>query len=165
MTMQIPDMVIFKDEEYYLLDIEKGKKIFDYDSYIKESNFPISISSACWRGYTMEYSIINGSLFLTLLNDGECNEKLEFSGGIFIVKDEEHYNTDFLTGVFGFRCALELIFDKGILIKSHNLKAMLDEFNGLEEDIIGYAYQEKANEILKKHCLIKYEENNYKWRD
>jgi hypothetical protein len=93
MTMQVPDIVIYENKNYLLIDIVKDKQLINPDQFQINEAMGIN-STSCWRGYEAEYSIIDNLIYLTRLNDEKV--KIDFTGGIIIGLEENGYqNSDF----------------------------------------------------------------------
>ncbi|MCI0711101.1 MAG: hypothetical protein L0154_13170 [Chloroflexi bacterium] len=70
MTAQITDTVFYQNSKHEIVGI-KGKGLID------PTNFglnPIMIHTACYRGYYLEYSVLNDKLLLTRMNVKDSNE-------------------------------------------------------------------------------------------
>jgi len=64
MTMQAADYVNIRRKKYVLIDVEKDKQIITCANFnMPESNGIISLSTACWRGYTAEYYVVRNNLY------------------------------------------------------------------------------------------------------
>ncbi|MFR2886619.1 MAG: hypothetical protein ACLTDM_00305 [Clostridium butyricum] len=166
MSMQNPDIVLFNNKDYLILDIEENKKIIDIEQLeeakiISEYKNQIRVSS-CWRGYIVTYEIINDKLILKIIERDDThidnvNYELAFSGCIIIVEDDDSYfNTDFIECLFNFNNAYELVFENGKLIKKVSLNEMIAQFNQQIEKCDWLDY-------INEKCTGKYGRRNYKW--
>jgi len=68
MTMQASDFFCLDGKFYTLIDVEDKKQIIDYIPFPEPRPEFISTCSACWRGYTAEYAVEDGFLFITRLS-------------------------------------------------------------------------------------------------
>ncbi|MEA3372465.1 MAG: hypothetical protein U9Q62_02120 [Campylobacterota bacterium] len=72
-TVQVHDTIIYQDKEYPLYH-------FPLDSYVYKKGirhrdlFPVQCT-AVWRGYVAKWKIIDDTLFLVALRNGECVPK------------------------------------------------------------------------------------------
>ena len=66
MTAQISDTVKYREKPRAVAGIN-GSGLFDPAQHGVQ---PVTISTACWRGYHCTYEVADGSLFLTRLNIG-----------------------------------------------------------------------------------------------
>lgn len=165
MTMQVPDIFIYEDRRYLLIDIEKDKVLINpLDYQIKEEVH--SFSTACWRGYVAEYSIIDNRIYLTKFNDEEMKVKLDLTGGVIIGLEEEGYqNSDFIESIFsGYNVAYELLFDCGKLVLVHSLIDAILKFSEIKESLTRDTYTEVARRFIDENCSVKYDYKSYKWK-
>jgi hypothetical protein len=79
MTAQISDVVMYHGKPHAIAGIN-GSGLFDPADHGLQ---PVTISTACWRGYYCTYEVADGSLVLTKLNIGldEKNQASEHGGG------------------------------------------------------------------------------------
>ncbi|HUR45352.1 MAG TPA: hypothetical protein VMZ27_05675 [Candidatus Saccharimonadales bacterium] len=87
MTAQINDEVFYRKTSYSIAGIS-GSGLFEPQSHAIE---PVSMSSACWRGYHVEYAIEAKQLFLTRVTLGlskkdELRAKAGHGPALFDVK-------------------------------------------------------------------------------
>ena len=66
MTVQINDTVFHRKIDFYIAG-SSGSGLFNTATL---GFRPVATSTACWRGYVAEYSVIDGALFLTSLDIG-----------------------------------------------------------------------------------------------
>ena len=187
MTMQASDSVRYKKKVYTLVDCTSN--------LIATADFGIMGSdvtcTACYRGYTAEYSVkknvlygvkhINGFLRL----EGEELEsdwlKMNFTGSILIAKPGERYfNSDFIDSYLFADIAYELRFEDGVLQEEISLSEAIKEWKEMEVQIDKEnaekvkqgiyedeyeGYRRKADireEFARKH--LKYKYCDYKWK-
>ncbi len=189
MTIQMSDHVTYKDKRYVLVDTE---------SYlIGSADFDVTpaegINTACWRGYTAEYEIVDNVLYgiksvMTFNREKNKPEissssrlKMNYTGSILIARtnNDESFIADFLESYLCTDEAYELHFDNGVLNEEISLKEVLDEWEEIEaqiemeikEKISKGIYKEKYegwDDINSKQCefakdKLKYNYCNYKW--
>ncbi|WP_252225804.1 hypothetical protein [Clostridium sp. ZBS2] len=166
MSMQSPNIILFNNKNYLILDIEENKKIIDIKQLeeakvINEYKNQICVSS-CWRGYIATYEVEDDKLFLKVIERDDSNidnvdYELVFSGCVIIVEDDDSYfNTDFIQCLFEFNNAYELVFEAGKLNKKISLNEMIEQFNQQDKcDCLKY---------INEKCTGKYGRRNYKWR-
>lgn len=63
MTAQISDIIIYKEQEFALAECSCGEPFIPAEY----GYFPVTASTACWRGYLAEYEIRDGYLILRRL--------------------------------------------------------------------------------------------------
>ena len=185
MTVQASDYVLFENKPFTLIDIEKDKQIIDcaeftFDTEIDEEK--IAQTTACWRGYTAEYSIENDILYgikmINLFIDGEYLEvlsrktKINFSGSCIIAfenDDDSWPLSDFLPCYLDFGEAYELYFENGHLVEKHNLASAIEKFIRIEDtkDYKSLTPQERdaqLEKIAQEPLKYSYSDSSYKWR-
>ncbi len=178
MTMQASDTVIFNNQEFKLIDIEKDKSLISCaDFSVPKNNF--TYNSSCWRGYTATYSIENKKLYgirheMNWEDFKENSSKklfLNFTGSIVIAQGDA-FNTDFLNCYLDFNIAYELHFTNGIIDEINPLNNAIEEMRNIEKTT---SYQSEKTEpyerlmirenLSRKNLKYTYDESSYKWRE
>jgi len=155
MTKQIPDKVLFKNQEYILAGLKGNGLLTPIDFGITAT----MMTTGCYRGYFCQYTCLDDKLFLTELTVRPHNHKIPIidgisanletfalapqyqnlkilcplSGGLVIVR-----NPFLHVGTFPrpleFSEVIEIIFEQGILqseidhsVKMANLRQLADE--------------------------------------
>lgn len=140
MTAQVSDVFRYRDAYYALAGISEGE-VFDISVFGLELNH---FCSACWRGYTAEFAVVQGRLVLDELHvrlkrPGEgpainelkpylkngCDHyeglgyQLEYSGGLLLADGfiQSLYVHMGFHPAWKYETVIELIFDAGILKK------------------------------------------------
>jgi hypothetical protein len=78
MTLQMPDLVKYKDEEYVLVGI-KGGGLFSPKDF---GMTPVSVMTSCYRGHWAEYACVDGALVLTEMTVSSEGNRYEEVGGV-----------------------------------------------------------------------------------
>ncbi|MBQ6389588.1 MAG: hypothetical protein IJH90_08165 [Mogibacterium sp.] len=171
MTVQMADYVTYNGRKFTLIDIEMGK------SMIGELPGPGPLEerwvcTACWRGYTADYFIIDDCLYVIRSKGGAYDEdrdpadktispemkRLHYTGSCIIAGDdaEEYRISDFLECYLNYEEALELHFTNGVLDEVRNLKDAVKEFREGAE----------AREYLARRDLkYEYDDRTYRWQE
>ena len=179
MTMQSSDYVLYKKKKYELIDCSSN--------LIETANFKIEKpnchSTACHRGYTADYFIIDGILygeksvtiydpnieisieeaFKTTTSD---RMKMNYTGSIVIAHyEDEFYISDFLDCYLLAQEAYELYFIDGKLQEEINLSNIIKEWNEKEEELgvdDPLKNARRREKFAKEH--LKYKYCDYKWK-
>ena len=172
MTEQSSDYVLYKHKRYNLIDCESNL-IKTADFGMKETNCH---STACYRGYTAEYSIEDNILYGTKSVDYHVSEdsfdsytvesekmRMHYTGAILIAfTDTEDFNYDFLETFLDAEEAYELYFVDGILKKEIALESVIKGWDRLVNDNSRIYRKLNCEKYLKRH--LKYRYCDYKWK-
>jgi len=180
MTIQASDSVRYNKKKYTLIDVEKDKQMIDCAKFV----MPVSshfFTSACWRGYTAEYTIENGKLYgirteYSSLKDKHKSDKMfvEFTGSCVIAigeEEEEWCISDFLECYLDYKEALELHFTNGVLDEVRDLTEAIKEATLLRESeeyinktLEPQEYRRLIDLIARKFLKYEYGFRSYMWR-
>ncbi|MEV5574221.1 hypothetical protein AB0L06_29665 [Spirillospora sp. NPDC052269] len=142
MTGQIPDAVIYHDRLYALTG-QEGDGLFDPSALGLR---PLAMSTACWRGYVCEYTVVDGGLVLTeleMLVEGEpptlfgvtpaedasrgrryegLREPVRFTGRLLLGREflNELYVHMGFQSPWKYEDVQELVFENGHLTEAHD---------------------------------------------
>lgn len=181
MTVQAKDYVMFRNQEFVLIDVESGKQIICCADFVMPKPIEAVWSSACQRGYTANYTIRDGKLYGIRC---ECDEDdnfvksnelpLNFTGSCVIASGEaggRWGRSDFLECYLDFDKAFELHFTNGNLDEERCLSEAIAEMREIEttaayksEDTEPIERSRIRKEIARKHLKYAYDRNSYKWR-
>lgn len=182
MTVQASDSFIYRKKKYVLIDVEKGKQIIDCADF-QMPEHPLSICSACWRGYTAQYTVKKDKLFCVRYEWDADKHKdvsssqmfMKFTGSCVIARTNQMnawMNSDFLECYLRFDEAYELHFTDGVLDEVLDLaKAITEAKEFMESDM----YKDEATEpqvrrmtleeIALMNLKYEYDYRTYKWRN
>lgn len=182
MTVQASDSFLYKGKKYVLIDVEKGKQIIDCaDFQMPEHAF--SMCSACWRGYTADYTIKRNKLYAVRYEWDVNKHKdvkssqmfMKFTGSCVIARTKQKntwMNSDFLECYVNFDEAYELHFTDGELDEVLDLaKAITEAKEFMESDIyLHEATEPQARRMPLEQIAImnlkyEYDYRTYKWRN
>jgi len=182
MTMQASDSFVYKRKKYVLIDVEKGKQIIDCADFQMPEHV-MSICTACWRGYTAQYTVKGNKLYGVRYEwDAEKRKDVKsdsmlmnYTGSCVIARTTQKnawINSDFLECYVRFDEAYELHFTDGVLDEVLDLAQAITEAKEFMESEI---YKSEATEPhVRGRCLeeiafmnLKYEYDyrTYKWRN
>ncbi|AIZ56735.1 hypothetical protein Mpt1_c08590 [Candidatus Methanoplasma termitum] len=123
MTVQSDDYMYLDGKKHTLIDVEKGKQIIDCEPSLKPKIW--GLTSDCWRGYTADYSVVDGILFgkhreypEEIEEDGSLKSPgimIPFTGSCIIACGGDFWSSDFFESYLHFDEALELYFERGVL--------------------------------------------------
>src|SRR5687768_10052221 len=161
MTKQIPDIVLYKDEEFILAGL-KGSRLFHPMDFGITSDM-MDVTTACYRRYFCEYASVDRQLFLTGLSiiqrediefpliegvaaksDGSglahSYENLRvpctFSGGLILVRNPVGLVGDYPSPI-EFEEVVEVLFEEGRLEQeidhSRTVAGLRKEVDDLDE--------------------------------
>ena len=165
MTAQIPDSFLFKGEEYCLAGLV-GDELFSPDQYGME---PMTINTACWRGFYAAYEITDTGIYLrelTMREKGgnyksingvepdiqdyeatyrDVNLPIPFTGTIRLAKDfiKELYIHMGFQKPTSFKIVLDLLFERGCLVEIRDRSEEIEAKRGAFKK----KYEESENPI------------------
>lgn len=87
MTMQISDTVLFDNEEYTLYDVENKSSII---KVAELGLYPKAISSACWRGNILSFSVTD-KILLNRIIIRTVDEKYPAINNVVAQKLDDHF--------------------------------------------------------------------------
>jgi hypothetical protein len=132
MSRQADDYMFIDRRKFTLIDIERGKQIITCADFgFTKDDYRFPACTACWRGYTAEYTVESGKLhgIKTLDRDKELVSSkvfIPFTGACIIAygqqkkfewrKEWEVGNSDFIAAYIEALEAYELYFECGVLL-------------------------------------------------
>lgn len=180
--MQAADYVNIRRKKYILIDVEKDKQIITCaDFNMPEFNGIMSLSTACWRGYTAEYYVIRNNLYgikrQEIYFEELKKEKTIKSSRVFIpftgsciIACGDAWNSDFISSYIDYDEAFELYFENGTLKEKNTLISAIEKIKFLcktdeyENKIQPYERAIIREQIAREPLKYKYNDDTYKWR-
>jgi len=183
MTAQISDIIFYSNNQYSIVALEKELP-FHPKNYGLE---PQPVSTACYRGYYCEYSLIENQLVLSKLNIGlkedkpaingiqpqkgkhfetsgfweynDLNIPIDYSGGMVIGSQLilEFYIHMGFQRPHSFKEVFELIIDKGKLIECIDHSKRMEEIR----DMIGKKRQSKDTSAISHDDVSRFVEDSF----
>lgn len=182
MTVQASDIVIYSKKKYTLIDVERDKQLIDCARFVMPKKV-LSGCSACWRGYTAEYKIVEGVLYGVRKEwdwDNKCDIKseelfLDYTGSCVIARDIKEQDlfhiSDFLECYLDFDTALELHFTNGVLDEVRDLSEAINEMKAVRESEENNSNTkaprmrlDMQENVARKYLKYPYGYRSYKWR-
>ena len=170
MTKQIPDYFTFKNRQFIVIDIERGKR--PHEEFVQKMRRPVS--TACYRGYVAQYQMEDDKLFgHQIFNDGNSPDTLlHYTGSMLIAwNHDKFWTTDFLQCYLNAEEAYELFFEDGILKVIQDLTSVIAEAKTIRKsrwwisDLVSpNERNETMDEFCRSHLKASYGYNTYRWK-
>ena len=154
MSTQRPDIIVFKDKKFVIIDIGKNQTLVSKEKILSNLENDYFYSSSCVRGYTAEFKINKNNQLLYKLDNKKKYSISTFTGNMLITY--KAFITDFLISFLEGEEAYELHFTNG----------KLDAYFDLSDIIIKYAdvpIEEKENS--KNELVYIYDDVTYRWKE
>lgn len=155
-------------KKYTLIDVEKGKEINGRVKFVmpaKVTKKNLAWSTACWRGYTMDYHVVQGKLYGVKKQEiwlekydreevGSPKVFIQFTGSCIVARDFIGQYPSIEPQLLDFTEAFELYFEQGRLKEKLSISSVLEEAKVIAEGPEKDLYS--AHQTVLKSLKYKY---------
>ena len=162
MSVQMPDFMRIFGKRFTLIDVESGKQVISCGTFnIPETS---SICSACWRGYTAQYSI-DGETLYGIKQVGSLKSHkvmIPFTGSCIVAYSKlKHLISDFIFTYLDHDEAYELYFVNGKLVEQLSLASAIEKAKTFEKEGTNI---DDVESFSRQALKYEYDDSTYRWR-